>query len=628
MIGIEIDNSIVELPADAKVSLKLSNPLFNDDDIIPGDYSLPFDLVTPEDSPDNAAILNHPDVVENPVPKRKQDCKILFDGVAYQSGKIINHQVGDKMQMSFLGGLNTYPDFKTLKLRDLMDELITIDGSSITKKIYAKPITAAADYSLTVNGKTYTSSSGVIATALAEISSQIDLDYPYAANSSEYVPCSYVENSVASPNGIAAPYLVIYPGRKYISLGFDTILASTDPLHALSVTVEDNGVAPNYNWAVEADLGAYYTNFDSFLAGYLNGSYPTNKFRFPVAFNEGAGDDTGTYKTGIAVNVSAGGTITRNNPNYTFTSRLDVSNVNSLQPFVMLSYILGKAATRFGFSYGGDWTTDPDVVSMLVYNANPLDYPIDFVGNKKFLFWKRSFNLKDLVPDITFVEYLKAFQNRYNLKISLDAKTQTLYIKKREVIAKSVVKVDISSKSSIIKPLEDDTLTGIRLEASKETDDLHATLDQYDVDVVEQSIKTDMASLRTSTIVNGFEGILVSQKKSDKFALRVFYYKGLVSNGFLSLDYPQALPDAEAYLDQYDDGALPGLYSTCWKYWLNQRIRRKAATLLVSFELADLMNLDMDVKQRYDRNDYFIFSLDVDLTNKAIAPVKAILYKC
>src|SRR4051812_22359781 len=118
MIRLEVEGKALKLPDDVKITLSVNNPLFNDDDIIPGDYSIPFELISPEDDGDNAVALEHVDVIENQTVSRKRDCKIFFDDVLYKAGKLVNQEISGRVQSNFLGGFNAYPNLKTLKLRD------------------------------------------------------------------------------------------------------------------------------------------------------------------------------------------------------------------------------------------------------------------------------------------------------------------------------------------------------------------------------------------------------------------------------------------------------------------------------------------------------------------------------
>ena len=121
MIGIKIGDEFLEVNKDTRISLKLVNPLFNEDNLSPGSLSLPFDLPSGENSPGNAVTLGHPDVFENTEGFRKIAGSLFFDGLPMKTGKLIVREHGEgKTSTNFNFGLGTISDeFKTKKVRDI-----------------------------------------------------------------------------------------------------------------------------------------------------------------------------------------------------------------------------------------------------------------------------------------------------------------------------------------------------------------------------------------------------------------------------------------------------------------------------------------------------------------------------
>lgn len=622
MIVVEIDSKKVDLMPDTRLSLTLYNQLFNDDDIIPGDYSLPFELPTAEQSPNNAEIFKHPDVLEGTDAFRKRDARLYFDNVLFKKGKIWNRQTGETLSANFTFGLaNLREDIKTKKLRDLMEEVIVIDNTAIAKKIIITPgEIGGSPYNILVNKREY---SATTLTALRDAINN-DVTEPRAS-------CVY--NASSTVWGAPRAALEISPYTN-----------PNDPLTPLQVdTNEDNGNEANgYKWWVASfDMSGYWNAFNTFFASYMTSTPDTDKFRIPfmwntnlyggqVAANGNAQNGKSTDYVNLSLQTGQNGLLFNyiiQYPSYGTKPPFTLVNRNSLQPFVMLKYVMAKASTYFNLGFEGDWLTDADYLSMLIDNAWPLDVKMPFIGKTDFVFWARSFNLKDLVPDITFLDLLKALQNRYNLSIRYNEKTNKIRIVKRKAIAESVNKESIDAIASVKSAINDLSLTGMRFESDYEKNDLSSQPDFIDVGTPELTIKSSASGLSADVLKNdwgGIKGPTKSHPVKNDFKLRIFYYKGIVQTTDLNYTYPSASVNAAGYDEKW--AGTNGLYNKVWLRWAQQRIRRKSIELTINYELADLMALDMELKKRYDRNDYFIYSLEVEMTMKRINPVKAVLY--
>lgn len=595
MIELKIDGEFVDLAPNAKVNVRINNPFFTDDDIIPGDYSLPFDLASPEMSGKNSAIFGNNDAPESTDSFKRKPAELFYDGVLFKKGEVINREVGDRMQVNMRFGMATIAEgFKALKLRDLMDEPIVIDASSVTKKVHIKPggrFNFTGDNPIKINGRDYDG------TTLANLVAAINADITTPRASATLV------SSGTTPGGLAAPYITI------------TSLASAgDPHVDLSVQekVPNRDTSDSWIWQVEAEMSGYYAGFDSFFSSYKGAAPATNKFRIPAGYNDFYFRDGSGER--ILTNQLQSGSFLQNlptddSPNASF--QFLCFNRNNLQPLVMLRYVFEKAAAYLGIGFEGDWVGEALYNSLLIHNTAPLGFLKPFVGEKPFLFWKRDFNIKDLVPDITFVDLLKALQSRYNLKISYNENTNKISIKKRETIARSTKKIDVSPMAGVASFVEDDSLTGLRLEVDK-IDDKSFSLDYYNVGTPEKTWKVKCGE------VGG--GVRYTYNDSDdtKFPLRLIRYGGLVT-GFNI--YP--VTNAPGTTNNEN---LSTLYENEWKRFVQQRIDRKVIEVPLYWGMAELSTLDMDVKYRYDRNDYFIAWLDVELTMTKIN-IKATLYK-
>jgi len=610
MIGIEIEGKKADLYPGTSISLNLVNPLFNDDNIIPGDYSLPFTLPSAEESPLNAEIFGHHDVVESQQAFRKKDARLFFDNVLLRTGKIWNREAAGKISSNFTFGLNTISeDFKTKKLRELMDEEFVIDATAYTKKVY---ITIGSVWSenlyITINKRKYTG------TSTYDVSSLITAIN--ADTTEPRVTATYIYD-------VAGDYFGI-PNADVIELKPYTDATNLNsPLHV--DFDNDNGTEGNYKWLVkgfdqvEAD---YWEVFNTFFESYMTADPDTDKFRIPLRFNTFFGvnpyfQGDSLFLANMATTANGGLFFNTSEGNIPFR----VVNRNTLQPFVMMKYIFEKAAAYFGFEVESDWLDDADVQEMLIDNAAPLIIKMPFIGKSDFVFWKRSFNLKDLVPDITFVDLLKALQNRYNLKVEYKANANKLIIKRRQALAESTTRVNVDSAARGIPKIKDLSLTGIRFESDQDKDDQLSVTDFIDVGTPEGTpIRTALSGLQDMTII-GMSATVKKQDYKSDFALRVFYYKGINGAGT-----PYALSNAAGWDETW--AGENGLYETFWKRWAWQQMRRKAVEIELDWGLAELQSLDREVKLQYDRNDYFLYSLEVPLTMQGISPMKATLYRC
>lgn len=616
MIGIKLegDDEFLELNPDTSIALKLQNPILGDGDkISPGSYSFPFDVPGGTASPGNAAKLKNPDVIENAEAYAKQNATLYWGGLPFKSGTLQGKNSGkNRIPSNFLFGLSQVdPKFKTAKLRDVVAENIVIDATAITKKIFIKKV-SGGDWSVTVNGNTYTG-----ATA-NDIKTQMVNAYLASLDQGKYVPTCVEHTTGTSPSGlISATYLEIYLSLRYTFESFELDQTSTDPLAELHVTVDD----PD-DYLIEAfDMDGYYDAFDTFLAGYLSGTYPTDKIRFPLAFNANPYGTTEAIKENEWVNAVNSGGLIRNAANVALSGTKRIKNYNSLQPFIRTKWVLDKIATTFGFELEGDFYTHADIANQLLHNTASLDVPQNFIGDKKFVFWKRSFNLSELVPDITVVEFFAMLQSRYNIAEYYSDNTLKVRLQLREGLALSQAYNDITLISSPAEGNEDLRITGFTLRCPKEDTDELSVEDKITVGTSEREYPVRCGAIRNTQIAiieeQAMTGPRVSQKNGDKFGLRVFYYQGIVAGP--EFDYPAAGVDGDDIYESLTDNiSLLGIYTTFWKYWLHFEQNRRVVKLDVRFAFRHLNRFDWELKQRFDRLNYIVKSIDVKLTTTGI----------
>ena len=615
MIGIELegDTEYLETKPDTTINIRLENPILSDDDkLSPGSYSLPFDLPGGEKSPSNAAKLKNPDVIENNEAYEIQKAKLFYGGVPFKAGILKSTGANpDTISNYFKFGLNSISEeFKTKKLRDLVALPMVISNTPITKKIFVKR--ATGDYSITVNGKNYSGSAN-------GVKNLINADADAALDTGKYMPLATEVTVGTSPSGsISATFLEIklsiYFTFHDTVLGMDFLLRndSVDPLHELSVTVD----TPSEYEVESFDMDTYYDEFDSFLE-----DYPSDKLVFTLMFNANPfGEVVKVTEFVNAVNASGG--IMRNDPNWGLNhgEPLVTKSFNSLQPFLLLKWVLDKIADEYGFEWEGDFYEHPDFPGMVVDNNSALDVAQEFIGTRKFVFWRRSFNVSDLVPDLKVPEFLTYLKGRYNLAIYQNDETQKVRICFREPLAKANTYDDITRISSPIDGNEDERVTGFTLSIAKEEYDAFSFAESVTVGSPEEDIPIKCGRLfntKVDLIEDGVvSGPYVSRKWGERFGFRIFHYHGIEDNG--EFEYQKADIHGSIIIEQLSTFIVVGLYDTFFKYWLHFRAKRKGIKLKVDWPFRLLRNFKWDEKKRFNRSNYFVKAIDVEITNQRV----------
>lgn len=627
MIGIQLegDSDYLDLPDDVTIRLRLENPILGDGEkISPGSYSYPFTLPIGERSPRNTEKLRHPDVVENADVYEKKMATLSYGGVPFRAGVLKPGEIpeADVLETSFAFGLSQIsPDFKTADLRDVLSEAVVIDDTPITKKLFLKR-RDTDDWQVEINGKKYEGSVGDIITAV-NVAASASLD------SGNHVPYATLINAGTTPlGGFGAPYLELKLVTYNTVGGVPTYADSGDPLQELHLQPVDDRM--NY-WCEAFDMDGYYDGFDTFFDGYITGAYPDDRFRIPLRLNgakyKDAADVVNMEYVNM-INVATGGDgLLRNDPNIflqfdinTFT----VTNSNSVQPFVLLKWVLDKIADYFGFSYEGTFYTDPKMAEIQLDNTAALDVPQFFMGDKKFVFWRREFNMNELVPNWKVVQFFGALQSRWNLTIYYNEVTKKVTMNKREDITLSYDFIDITRMSSPKQGQTSEEVTGIKLRVPKDEKDLASNEESYSTGTAEKELVVECGRLhvmKTTYFGNlGRQLIRVLQPFGEEFSLRIFNYRGIVSTA--PYDHPWAHIHGIGN-DTYD---IERIYNTHWKYWLRTMAARKIIKIKAELPFRMLRAIEWEKKYRYDRSNYMIKSIDVELSNEKVGVSDVELY--
>jgi hypothetical protein len=130
------------------------------------------------------------------------------------------------------------------------------------------------------------------------------------------------------------------------------------------------------------------------------------------------------------------------------------------------------------------------------------------------------------------------------------------------------------------------------------------TDDSKDIDVPELTLDVKAKSMLA------VDDFTVSQKQGSQFGLVIFYNRLILGVNNL------ASGSGAAWVEVLDDAN--GIYHNFWRYWLFHQQRRKALTLSVDFSIQDLRSLDWELKQRFDRRDFLIKKISVEISNDVI----------
>jgi hypothetical protein len=612
MIAIRLDGNadFLDTLPDTSISIKLENPILGDGEkLSPGSYSMPFEIPAGRLSEKNSAQLNHPDVIENNEPYKPLTATLYVSSdavnapIPFKSGNLKTQSVsGDKAQVYFTFGLNSISEsFKTARLRDMVDEVFTIPStSSVVKSVRVKKLWSSGNHSITINGRTYTDDS------ISGLGVLIN----------DYFTANMIPNS-----GLLLPWSSLNGGDIVITmatiatdfLGFDQIVHSTDIFAPLTINIDADD---RMNWElIPFDMTTYYNGFRTFLNGYLSGAYPNDKIRFPFMLNAGLYGEpikttefiNGRDNNGILTNAAPTG------------SNLQAKNINSLQPFVMLKYLFDRIATMFSFEYEGDFYSSLADQPRLIDNSVTLDVPMEFIGDTKLIFWRNQFNLSELVPDVTVVDFLKGIQSRYNMSVYVNEVTKKVRLQTKESMAKSADYSDVTSISGPVKGIEDLGISGFTIRVNKEENDTFSAEESRVIGEgdVEIPVLCGRIQKTKTVLVNGgqVKAPYVSRKNADGFGLRVFHYAGIKNNGKFS--YAAADINGTTINESLSDDPV-NIYSKYWQYWLMFMRNRLSVKTSIQLPLRTLLQLDWEKKHRFDRTNYLIKSIDLRITNKQL----------
>jgi hypothetical protein len=625
-IGLENESEPLDVLNDTSIEITLENPILGDTNrLTPGSYSLPFGLPGGESSPKNSRQLSHPDVMENVQQLLPKQAILKFDDVPFKKGNIkIDSIEAGRIETYFLFGLGTLKDdIKTKRIRELVDETIVINDAPFTKSVLVIVNKNDEQVSVTVNGNSYQ-------TTVDENDQPLTIHQQIVNASAQGGDVVMSVLDPSTPETVDGYYgMIITRGIK----GGSSYTPSTDPLIELAVSVSEGPReegTPNYWFYIGYNLDDYYADLNAGLLPHFNETAEDKRFVFPYHINFGMhGLEDVHYSTNV--NLFSGTSVQFVSETKKINSTLypgvpltlrDNTRMHSLRPFLKTQYILDKILEFLEADIEGDFYSFCE--GMLLDNSFTLDVLQDFVPYvyrtqaktyNKLIFYRGSFNLSELVPDITVIDFLKAFAVRYNLAVYQNEHTGKLVMQFREPLAKSRNYQSIDLIAGRKGKATNNQLTGYRLLIKKEDADGSLSEEEaFEIGIPEHEIEIPLGRITneatTQTSVGTRSGILVGRLAGAKLSIpRIFWYRGLhVDN------YPYATINKGSGVNEN----ITYIHNTYYKYWLLYYKNKRSLSLMVNWTLRELLKFDWTLKRRFDRSDFLVKSIKLRLTNRGL----------
>lgn len=622
MIGIEIigTGEFLELFEDTVIDLKLKNPLFADDDIIPGSIGLPFDVPGGQESPTNSRLLKNPDVVTNLLAPVKTPARIWYEGTPWKKGVLIVTKASPRViSLTFRFGLTTTTDdFKNIRIRDLVDEVVEMNTDTWFKKIAFRLTQITLPHMITINGKDYEFqgySGGVIINGTT---------YSGFANTMDGVAEAFSSAiNTTFPNGVVAEYASGYCTVRVTDSNTLDLPLSVKPAELQHWLINSTAFASAYNDPIKDFLDNLFNPETAGGAGPLNG-----KIRFPIVSNKLHDNDL-IFQD--AVNLADTGGFVLNKP--IGNASLEPENRSSICPFVRWRYVLDEVLAAIGLPGAGDFLDDSDFNTGLMAHSNSLDVLCQITGSKEWVATRSTFNIKDFVPDWTIPDFLKALQKRFNVGVDFNASTMCVEFNKREAIHADRTYNDISGICMPIENIEPTEVTGVRIKTTRNTKDLMSSEDVFESGTpgpTNPEVISEISGWSTQAIRSFVPGIswdvpIASIKKDTTITPAMLFYTERETTGSATLLYAAA--DIDLSDCTFAFAGASGMANVRWKKHLRFLLNRKLIPLDIAFEFRDLLSLDWKKKVRpVEGLNCFINSIDVRLTMHGVERSKCELW--
>lgn len=622
MIGIQLeDGSFLDLDEGTAVEMQLKNPIFADDGVIPSSYTIPFDVPA---SDANASKLGNPHVIEHASKFKKAiPVKLHFNRAPWMPGQLNIRNVNErKFNVNFLSGIkNLGDDFKTARLRDIISHEIVLADTprpriihlTISDSDWQQPTTRQ----IIINNQTATLPAWPppFDTFLRDAAAGLFKD---AIDAIEGVSCTFHTSGYDGT------------GHNYWEIKTDV----EDPLAELSINGGEETV-----WRIKLPfLTPYLDEVCAALDQYISETPPNDILRFPVCFNQGYGGYDQGVKTADFINFRANGSFFRNEidpGDYDLLHDIEIKNYNSITPFVLFRHVIDKIQESTGVRFAGDFVDSPFVDKLLWWNSYSIDAMQTFINDHPFLFVRRSFNVNEFVPDIDIATFIKEIQKLFCLSVQYKGESNTIFFNFRKDTLAAKTYEDITSKAGRYEDLDNVDYGGYTLRSKQdssdkrtETDPLKNPFEPVVVGGGLNSVECEISGVTEGNVWIPGQSVFVaplwSAAMSAQFAPRLMFYEGIITTP--TNTYAQARQSLDGYSLEWT--SENGFYAKFWKEYARFLYLRAKVSREISFNLADLLNLDWAKKYRIDRVNYLIESISVRMTMKGLKAGKAELWKC
>lgn len=606
MISIKVNNTFLELNSDTRISIKRKNPIFGDGKVIPGSYSIPFDIPIGEASPANSQIFEHLDIIENVECFDTIQAELYIDKVLYQIGDLKITGVDDlSITTNFVFGFETLSEsIKDRTLRDIItEEIVLFSDSAYQKEVVLDYVTQAADINLTINGNTYS----------VYVTNESDSKQPWV----DAINAESTENNcVASLTVDGKLKLVPLNDVNDIETPFN-IVGDPNQWNAI------NNYNSEFNPLIKSAIEPYFDPL----------TVPNDMVRFPMFYNEGVYEQHFTH----FVNTNVAGNFKVNNAG-SFDALFNFSffpfNYNSLCPWVKLKFVMEKIELYFGIEFEGDFVESPFLEKALIENTKYLDVSVPFMASsensnpQETIFFRNKFKVADHLPDMKVNEFLKALQSRFNLAVYFDEARQKVIMKFRNPIVGANNYIDLTDISGKPKIKEVLCKKGYQLRSEANEDDIFSQVDKYETSPDFEGTLTTTAMHASQYKVKfdeeysyEYEVPAFSKDKEVK-SLRLLFEKfDKQTTGYLFDPYMTALIEEET-----KGYFFASIYDEYWDQYIRFLTKRKTVETKMDLPLRILLQLDFEKKIRIGEIEYFLKELDVTFNMHGIEPAKLQLY--
>jgi hypothetical protein len=617
MLQIEVENEFLDLPVDFAPEFNRFNPVFQTEGVIKDDYTFPIPLPHTDR---NARILGNPGVIENETSFRPRfTAKLWWNGMPRITGQIRISKVDSDRTISvyFAYGLSEISiDFRTRSLRDVMDENVVIHNTNFDKSIVLWYIGLASDYAqLQVNGKSYKEDT------LEDLIDAINDDPDQSASASD------VSDEFLT-------LLKITPGSSNELDEFSILLPSP-------IVNTSTGEIERVTWWVTppAFISSYTSTYNDFVGNY-RGSDADRKLRFSTFANYTGFDDDSSIKDFPLVNGYNADGLLRNFLRTNFVSDLNpqevrIVNQTSLAPQVTLRYILEKIEDYYGIKIIFPLSADDPDNEIVLLSPMTLDVPLKYFNNQKLIFYRRSFNINEFVPDIPVNDFLKAIQS-LGFYITWDPVLKIVEFKEKQPIVRSPRYFDLKGNYSDLFEVVNFQKEGVTLSHEVDGDDtfIQETFSPYSGNY-NQVYGAGEKKITTRVSVPAYDvfapippgslstnGVTVSMARKPEFKTVKLAYQEANEDTLTTFVVNGQSLSWESQLSFTD-----GLWEQYWKDWIVMEDNTTTCKATLYMREDWIWNPEWTIKYLIDRNKFLVKSFTVSLQESEWMEVEAELVK-